>query len=302
MTDSLTIAITGASGLIGRPLVARLRADGHTVIRLVRRQENLRDDEIHWNPMTTEIDFSSLDGVDAVINLAGEPIASGRWTDERKKLIMDSRVQGTALLAAVMNRSQRRPSVFVSPSAIGFYGDRGDEELTEFSMPGKGFLADVCIAWEQAVKAATDVGVRVVHPRIGVVLSRKGGALREMLPPFKLGLGGRLGSGQQWWSWIALDDMVQVLIECVTNEQLRGPVNAVAPNPVRNVDFTKTLGRVISRPTIFPVPPFALRILLGEMADALLLASIRVLPMQLQEAGFTFEHTELEAALRAELD
>jgi uncharacterized protein (TIGR01777 family) len=257
-----------------------------------------KGDEALWNYQVQQIDLEKLATADAVVHLAGENIANGRWNNDKKRRIRESREAGTRFLAESIARLQERPKVLLCASAIGYYGDRGDEELTEQSSPGMGFLPEVCIAWESACRPAAEAGVRVVNLRIGLVLSRDGGALRKMLLPFKLGAGGVVGGGKQWWSWIALDDLVRAMQQILTNEQLQGPVNGTAPQPVTNREFTKTLGKAISRPTIFPMPAFAARLALGEMANELLLASARVFPRRLQESGFKFQFPELEAALR----
>lgn len=290
------IAITGASGLIGSSLVPALTVAGHRVTRLVRSAPEA--DEIPWNPATGELDPVRLEGMDGVVHLAGENIAGGWWTTERKRRILESRVQGTRLLAGVLAGLKSPPRVLVSASAVGYYGDRGDSILTEESPPGEGFLAGVAEAWESATELARVVGIRVVNLRLGIVLTPAGGALAQMLRPFGLGLGGPLGNGRQWMSWIALDDAIGALLHTLAIETLTGPVNAVAPEPVTNADFTRTLGRVLHRPTGFRVPAPVLRLTLGEMADALLLSSTRVFPHRLQESGYRFHHPSLEGALR----
>jgi uncharacterized protein (TIGR01777 family) len=295
----MRILISGSTGLVGSALVPFLTASGHQVIRLVRSGGDAGS--IQWNPEEGTIDHGRMEGVDAVVHLAGENIAAGRWTSARKQKIRDSRVKGTRLLAESLAGMTRRPQVLVSASAIGYYGHRGDEILREESPPGQGFLPDVCRQWEAATDPATRKGIRVVHPRIGLVLSSKGGALAKMLPPFKMFVGGKVGSGQQYWSWITLDDLCAVILHCIEAGTLHGPVNAVSPSAVRNLEFTKTLGKVLSRPTIFPLPAFAARIALGEMADELLLASARVEPTKLSATRFSFRHKELEPALRAVL-
>ncbi|MCB9915072.1 MAG: TIGR01777 family protein [Planctomycetes bacterium] len=295
-----TILVTGASGLIGSALVRRLRAEGHRVRPLVRRPPR-EAAEIAWDPAKGWLDPRELEGADAVVHLAGENIAGGRWTAERKRVLDESRRRGTGLLAATLAQLEHPPAVLVSASAVGYYGDTGEEVVDERASSGAGFLPEVCRHWEAAAAPARDAGLRVVHPRIGVVLAADGGALAKMLTPFKLGLGGRLGSGRQWMSWISLDDVVSVLHAGVFDERLSGPVNAVAPTPVRNDEFTAVLGRVLGRPTVAPVPAFALRALVGELADELLLASLRVEPRALEQAGFAWEHATLEGALRAVL-
>lgn len=296
-TAAMEVALTGASGMVGSALGAFLSTGGHTLRPMVRRA--VRDSsEIRWDPEGDELDVAALAGVDAVVHLAGESIAAGRWTDERKRRIRDSRVRGTGLLARRLAESPRPPKVLVCASAIGFYGDRPGEELDEFSASGEGFLAEVCREWEAACQPARDAGIRVVNIRIGVVLSPAGGALAKMLTPFKLGGGGPIGNGRQVWSWISIDDLVGSLHHALVNEDLVGPVNAVAPAPVTNAEFTRTLGRVLRRPAVVPLPKFAARLALGEMADELLLASARVRPRQLEESGYRFDHPELEGALR----
>jgi uncharacterized protein (TIGR01777 family) len=303
---SVNILITGATGMVGEPLVARLVAAGHTVRFLTRSPDRARIEgatAFGWDPAGGEIDEAALDGVDAVIHLAGENIAGGRWTEARKRRIHDSRVEGTDLVArrlAARPESQR-PAVLLSASAVGIYGDRGSEILQDDSEPGTGFLADVATAWEKAADPARDAGIRVVHPRIGVVLDRSGGALGAMLTPFRLGLGGVVGPGTQWMSWISLADLLGILVALLDDATFSGPVAAVAPSPVTNREFTRTLGRVLRRPTILPLPSFAARLVLGEMADHLLLASTRVEPRALLQRGHEFEHPTLEMALRAAL-
>lgn len=294
---ALHVAVTGASGLIGSAFTRRLVMDGHRVSRLVRRAPG--PGEIGWDPVAGRLDPNDLEGLDAVVHLAGENVGV-RWTAARKARIRDSRIQGTRVLSEALARTRRHPAVLVSASAIGIYGDRGDEILTERSAlgPREDFLATVGQDWEKAASPARGAGIRVVHPRFGVVLSPAGGALGKMLLPFRLGLGGRLGKGSQWMSWISIDDVVGALLHLVLNEALSGPVNVTAPEPLRNRDFTRTLGRVLSRPTPFPVPAAALRLVLGEMADSTLLASTRVLPERLLGSGYRFTHPDPETALR----
>lgn len=291
----MRIVVSGSSGLVGSALVPFLRADGHEVAPLVRREA--ADNEIQWDPAKGEIDTAKLADYDAVVNLAGESVAEGRWTAAKKERIRKSRVDGTSLLCRTIAALAEKPSVLINASAIGYYGDRGDEELTEVSAAGDGFLANVCREWEAATQPAVDAGIRVVCLRIGVVLSTKGGALQKMLTPFRLGAGGRVGSGTQFWSWITLEDLVRAIHHVLVNQDVTGPVNAVSPQPVSNLQFTKSLGRVLRRPTIFPMPAAVARIVLGEMADGLLLASARVLPTNLCDSGYSFEDAELDGAL-----
>ncbi len=298
--DPLRIAVTGASGLVGSRLVPFLAAGGHEVLRLVRRQPKAAD-EIRWDPESGEVDIDALDGVDAVIHLAGESIASGRWTETRKRRIRSSRVDGTRTISQAVAGMQRPPRVLISASAIGYYGDRGDTTVDEDSEPGDDFLADVCVAWEDETRPAIDAGVRVVNPRIGIVLAADGGALAAMLPAFRLGAGGRVGSGKQWMSWIAIDDLIGILYHCLADESCSGPINAVSPSPVTNRELTSTLASVIHRPSVLPLPAFAVRTLLGEMGDQLLLTSTRVRPARLEATSFEFQHPVLEDALRVEL-
>lgn len=289
------IAVTGAGGLVGSTLVPLLTTGGHRVTRLVRRAAG--EGEATWDP-ASGVAPAALDGVDALVHLAGESIAAARWTAAVKQRIRDSRVQGTRLLSEALASSPLPPKVLVCASAIGFYGDRGAEELTEESAAGTGFLADVVRDWELATVSARTAGVRVVNLRLGVVLSRDGGALAKMLLPFKLGAGGRVGDGRQYWSWISIDDAAGAIYHALMTGDLSGPVNAVSPHPVTNIEFTKTLGRVLRRPTVFPMPAFAARLALGEMADDLLLASARVFPRQLERTGYPFRQPLLETALR----
>ncbi|HET6880904.1 MAG TPA: TIGR01777 family oxidoreductase [Pirellulales bacterium] len=291
----LHVAVTGASGLVGSTLVPMLTSGGHQVTRLVRRPA--REGEVTWDPHAG-FATAALDGVQAVVHLAGENIAAGRWTASVKQRILNSRVEGTSVLCEGLAKMPVRPRALVCASAIGFYRDRGDEELTEASTSGSGFLAEVARAWEAATQPARDAGIRVVNLRFGVILSPRGGALAKMLLPFKLGVGGRVGSGRQYWSWISIDDAAGAVYHALATEALSGPVNAVAPNPATNAEFTRTLGRVLRRPTFFPAPAFALRLALGQMADELLLASTRVVPEQLQKTDYHFRQPTLEAALR----
>jgi uncharacterized protein (TIGR01777 family) len=294
------VAVTGASGLVGSRLCAFLTTGGHRVSRLVRRPPASLD-EVRWDPAAGRADLGALEGADAVVHLAGETIAGGRFTDARKALIRDSRVAGTRTLVEALARLRRPPGVLVSASAIGYYGDRGDTLLDEASAPGEGFLPQVCREWEAAAAAVAGRGVRVVLPRLGIVLSPAGGALAKLLTPFRLGAGGRVGSGRQFMSWIDLDDAIGALHFALGAATLAGPVNLVAPAPVTNAEFARALGRVLGRPARVPFPAPAVRLLLGEMGEALLLASQRVRPRRLEEAGFGFRHSTLEAALRFEL-
>src|SRR5256714_4559219 len=266
----MKIIVTGASGLIGSTLVPSLIKQGHQVTTLVRRESKQgaqgEVSEVSWNPAAGELDAARLVGHDACVHLAGESIAEGRWTDEKKRRIVESRVKSTQLLAETLARLETRPRAFLCASATGYYGDRGAEVLTEASAAGTNFLAEVCREWEAATEPARAAGIRTVSLRFGVVLSKEGGALAKMLLPFKLGAGGRVGSGKQYMSWIALDDAVGAIEHALTDENLSGPVNVVAPQPVTNAEFTKTLGHVLGRPTLLPVPAFGLRLALGEMA------------------------------------
>ncbi|HYF38145.1 MAG TPA: TIGR01777 family oxidoreductase [Gemmatimonadales bacterium] len=297
----MNVVISGASGLIGTALAARLKSAGHRVQRLVRRRA--ATEEISWDPAAGKLDAAPLEGSDAVINLAGENIGV-RWTEARKVRIRQSRVQGTTLLSQTLARLVRPPQVLISVSAVGIYGDRGDETLTESSAPGdpgRDFLVAVCREWEAAANPARAAGIRVVHPRIGVVLSPEGGALQKLLLPFRLGVGGKTGSGNQWMSWVALDDVAEALVYLLTAESLEGPVNLTAPVPVTNRDFTRVLGQVLGRPAVLPVPALALRAIFGEMANRTLLSSARVLPERLIRSGYRFAYPELEGALRSML-
>jgi len=295
----MKILIAGSHGLVGTALIKSLEAEGHEIFRLVRHYPG-SEAEIEWSPDRYSIQLARLEGFDAVVNLAGESIAE-RWTEEKKRRIRESRVKGTKLLGDALANLTQPPKTFICASAIGYYGNRGDELLTETSAPGDDFLAQVCVEWEQATALATEKGIRVVNARFGVILDAKGGALAKMLPPFRMGVGGKIGSGEQWMSWIALDDVVGALKFALVNETLNGPVNFVAPNPVTNAEFTKTLGKVLSRPTLFPIPAFGVRWLFGEMADALLLASQRVEPSKLRDVRYEFLNPDLDGALRRAL-
>ena len=292
----MKILVTGATGLVGSALVPFLAGGGHEVVRLGRSAPGAGD--IRWDPEAGVLEPDALEGFDGVVHLAGDNIATGRWTAEKKRRIRDSRVKGTSLLAAALAGLERPPRVLVSASAIGFYGDRGDEELIEGSAAGSGFLSEVCREWESATEAAEGKGIRVAHARLGVVLSKDGGALAKMLTPFRLGAGGVIGNGRQYMSWITLDDTVAAIGHLLSTESAAGPVNVVAPAPVTNGEFTRTLGRVLRRPTLFPMPGFAARLAFGEMADALLLAGTRVKPAGLLDSGYAFRHGSLEEGLR----
>ncbi|MBP7830436.1 MAG: TIGR01777 family oxidoreductase [Kiritimatiellae bacterium] len=298
----MNIVMTGASGLIGSTLRPVLQADGHTLIPLPRVSKRAGPPAARaWDPEKGAFPSEALEGADAVIHLAGESIAALRWTAAKKDRIRNSRVTGTRQLCEAFARLPRPPRVLVAASAIGYYGDRGDEILDEDSAPGSGFFPDLCRDWEAATRPATEAGIRVVNLRFGVVLARAGGALPRMLPPFRLGLGGPLGGGRQFMSWIALDDAVGAIRHALRDETLRGPVNAVSPQPVTNRDFARTLGGILHRPTFFRVPAFVLKLVLGEMAGPLLLASARVAPRKLEAAGFAFRFPALAGALRQAL-
>ncbi len=294
----MRIAITGSTGLIGSALSAFLRNGGHEVVPIIRTPGG---EGIFWDPIGGMIDYAKLEGLDAVVHLAGEPISGARWTDAKKKAIRESRVRGTALIAGALARLQRPPKVLVSGSAVGYYGKRGEELLKETDSAGKGFLAQVCREWESSAAPAAKAGIRTVILRTGMVLSPQGGALGTMLLPFKIGLGGRLGSGRQYVSWIDLDDLVGLVLYALRTPTLRGPVNATAPHPVTNVAFTDALGRVLHRPTILPVPSLAIRVLFGEMGTELLLNGSRVVPEAARQSGFNFLLPELEESLRFQL-
>jgi uncharacterized protein (TIGR01777 family) len=293
----MKILISGSHGLVGTALIQALESEGHDILRLVRYAPH-SETEIEWSPDRYSIALARLEGFDAVVHLAGESIAEGRWSDEKKKQIRESRVKGTRLLGDALANLTNPPQTFVCASAIGYYGHRGDELLTEASAPGNDFLSGVCVEWESATALASEKGIRVVNCRFGIILDAKGGALKKMLPPFRMGVGGRIGSGNQWMSWIALDDVVSGIKFALANDSIRGPVNFVAPAPVTNAEFTKTLGQVLSRPTIFPIPAFGVRLMFAEMADALLLSSQRVEPVILQTSGYLFQHPQLDGALR----
>ncbi|HXJ93165.1 MAG TPA: TIGR01777 family oxidoreductase [Terriglobia bacterium] len=293
----MKVLVTGSSGLIGSALVPILSAEGHQVTRLVRPNTRPGPEQLVWDPAAGRLEAAGIEGFDAVAHLSGENVASRRWTAEQKKRLFESRVKSTQLLAGTLARLSHPPRTLVCASGVGYYGDRGDELLTEDSASGSNFPSRMCREWEEAAELATR-NIRVVNLRIGAVLSAAGGALALMLPPFKAGLGGTLGSGRQYMSWIAIDDVTGVIQHVLSNESVSGPVNTVAPQPVTNREFTKTLGRVLGRPTFLTVPSFVLRLAVGEMAEALLLASQRVIPARLQSSGYTFRYPELEGALR----
>ncbi len=294
---SLKIAVSGAGGFVGRGLIPFLQAQGHVVLRLVRRKPR-GVDEIAWDPAAGKINAGRLAGIDVMIHLAGENVAGGRWTKRRREQIRSSRVDGTRLLVEALGKNRDKPFVFICSSATGFYGDTADRWVEEDAPRGTGFLAEVCEAWEREALAAEKHGIRVACLRTGVVLSPDGGALGKMLPAFKTGVGGRLGGGEQWMSWISRDDLIGAIYHAILDGRCRGAVNAVAPQPVQNREFTATLGRVLRRPTLFPVPRILLKILFGQMADEALLASARVHPKKLLESGYVFRHERLEQALR----
>jgi hypothetical protein len=299
MASPEKIAVTGASGLVGTALVSELRHEGIDVVRLVRRAP-ASNDEVRWDPDAGTIDATGLGGITGAIHLAGDNIASGRWTEAKKASIRNSRVRGTKVLARALAELSPRPRVFLSASAIGYYGARGDQPVDESAAQGSGFLASVCGEWEAAADEARAAGIRVVHPRIGVVLASEGGALAKMKLPFLFGVGGPIGDGAQYMSWISLDDLVSALIFALGREDLEGPVNFVSPTPVTNADFSATLGRVLHRPAFLPVPKFALRLGVGsEMADEMLIGGVRVIPASLRAHGFQWEHPSVEPALRS---
>jgi uncharacterized protein len=294
----MRILITGSSGLIGSALIPFLTGQGHQVVRLVRRAVAPGEDVAVWDPAAGKLETSALERTDAVVNLAGESINALRWSEERKERMRSSRVHGTRLLSESLARLSVLPRMLVSASAVGFYGSRGDEVLTEENPAGSDFLSQVCREWEAATEPARQKGIRVVNLRIGMVLSAKGGALPAMLPAFKAGVGGKLGDGRQFVSWIAIDDLTRAISHAIATGSLSGPVNAVSPNPVRNVEMTKALGRVLRRPTFISMPAFAVRLIFGEMADALLLSSQRVEPRRLLASGFSFQFPDFETSLR----
>jgi len=296
------VAVTGSHGFIGSALLPALTRAGHRPVRIVRGHA-AGDDEIRWDPEAGTIDADGLEGVGGVVHLAGAGIGDKRWTDARKRLILESRTKGTDLLARTLAGLTRPPSALVSASAIGYYGNRGDEPLDEQSAPGNDFVARVCVQWEAATAPAADAGIRVARVRGGIVLGREGGVLSRLLLPFRLGLGGRIASGRQYMSWISIDDEVRAILHALTHGQVAGPVNLTGPDPVTNDEFTKTLGRVVHRPTLIPTPLFPLRARYGgELVRHLLVEGQRVLPKRLEATGYAFEHPTLEDALRAAVD
>lgn len=299
--NTMTIAITGATGLVGKRLQAFLSTGGHEVISLVRRKPKDGQNEVFWDPETGKIDHQSLEGIGAVVHLAGENVAGGRWNDALKKRILDSRVQGTSLISKTLARLQNPPSTLVSASAIGFYGNRPGEVCGEDAKPGTGFLSEVVQAWEANSLPAAEAGIRVVNLRIGVVLAKEGGALSKMLMPFKMGVGGVVGSGNQMMSWVSLEDLIGMIHFSLMTDSLSGPVNGVAPNPVSNRQFTQALAKVLKRPAIFPMPAPVVKVVFGEMGEALLLEGVEVQPNRLKAAGYQFLHSNLPEALAFEL-
>lgn len=299
----MKILVSGTTGLVGSTLVPMLLTDGHEVTRLARKKSNSKDPkelpELEWDAKSQEIDLAELEKFDAVVHLAGENVGENKWTPEIKKRIMESRVIPTTFLSESLAKLKTPPSVFVCASALGYYGETGDQPVTESSANGDDFLAEVCKHWEAACQPAIDANIRTVNTRIGVVLSTEGGALKKMLTPFKMGMGGVVGPGTQYMSWVSILDVAKGLKTVIENEKFNGPVNLVSPNPVTNREFTKTLGKVVSRPTFIPLPSFAVKMLMGEMGEGLLLTSTRVVPQVLIDSSFEFEHPELEIALRA---
>jgi uncharacterized protein len=296
----MKVVIAGASGMVGRAVTVALRGAGHDVRRLVRR-DVAEADEIAWRPETGEIDAGEWGATDAIVNLAGENLAAGRWTRARRDRILRSRTGSTRALVAAIGKLTRKPEVLLNASAVGFYGDRGEEVLTERSGVGQGFLPEVCLAWETHAEGASRVGVRTVCLRFATMLAVEGGALAKMLPVFRLGLGGRFGHGRQWMSWVSIDDAVGAILHTLADPRCSGPINIAAPEPVRNAEFAATLGRVLGRPASLPVPSWVLRGVFGQMADEALLASTRAVPERLRETGFEFRHCTLETALRSAL-
>lgn len=294
----MNILITGASGFIGSEMVPFLTSGGHRVIRLVRRSPVSQSDEVFWDPLSGHLNPDDFGIVDAVIHLAGENIAEGRWTEEKKRKIIESRTDGTSLIANTIGKLEPLPKVLICASAIGYYGNRGNELINEEAEPGNNFLSKVCIEWEKAAAPAIQKGIRVVFTRFGAVLSPIGGALKKLLLPFKLGLGGKIGSGNQYMSWVGIDDVITVIYHALSDSSIEGPVNVVSPNPVTNQELTRILGKVLSRPTVFSVPETAIKLFFGEMGKDALLSSTRVNPKKLMESGYIFRYPHLESALR----
>jgi uncharacterized protein (TIGR01777 family) len=299
----MKVIISGASGLIGTALTKALRDRGDTVLHLVRKSESqlASSSEIRWDPLSARVDVQAMEGADAVVHLSGANVSEGRWTPARKQVLRSSRLDSTRVLVDSLARLRQKPKVFVSASAVGYYGNRGDEILTETARPGSDFLSLLARDWEAEAARAAESGIRTVILRFGVVLSGAGGALPEIIRPFKFGAGGPLGSGRQWLSWIALEDAVDTIQSAFVKPDWSGPINVVAPEPVRNTEFAKIVGRVLQRPAILPAPAFMLRLALGEMADALLLASQRVIPERLVKSAYAFKFPDLEGALRTML-
>lgn len=298
----MKILISGSTGLVGSALIPALKKKHHQITRLVRQPGWTGDEEILWTPLKNQLDENKIEGFDAVVHLAGENIAEGRWTESKKKAIRDSRVDTTNLLVGSILKLKSPPKTFICASAIGYYGDRKVTPLNEDASPGSGFLPRVCQDWENETTPLKDKNIRVINLRLGVILTPKGGALAKMLLPFKLGVGGKIGPGNQFMSWVSLADVVGIILHTLTNEELSGPVNTVSPIPVTNIEFTKALGRALKRPTIFPMPAFAARLAFGEMADALLLASTRVEPEKLKKSGYTYIHPNIDMALQGQLN
>jgi uncharacterized protein (TIGR01777 family) len=296
----MRLIISGASGLVGNALTKTFRADGHTVLRLVRPGAAVSSpDVIRWDPPSSQIDLAAMEGADVVVHLSGANISDGRWTPARRALLRSSRVDSTRAFVDSLAQLRQKPRVFLSASAVGYYGNRGDEILTEAAGPGSDFLSLLARDWEAEASRASLCGIRTAILRFGVILAAEGGALPQMIRPFQFGIGGRLGSGRQWLSWVPLEDVIRIVQFIIANPQINGPVNIVAPKPVQNAEFARIIGQTLHRPAIFPAPAFALRVALGEMADALLLASQRVRPEKLLAAGYSFHFEDLEPALRA---
>ena len=296
----MKVAVTGSSGLIGTSLVSFLSKKDIVVSKILR--ENPEDDDISWKPEDGDWNSAFSGGVDGIVHLAGESVASGKWTRKKKEKIRNSRIEGTKRLCEHILKLPTPPSVLVCASAIGYYGNRGVEFLNEGSSRGSGFLPDVCLGWEEAAESVSKAGIRVVNVRFGIVLSKDGGALAKMMTPFKIGMGGKIGSGTQYMSWVAMDDVTGAIYHTLITESLKGPVNVTAPNPVTNKEFTNTLGEVLKRPAVVPIPAFAAKLAFGEMANDLLLASTKVAPKRLSDSGYKFQYPELENALKHVLD